>query len=382
MLDFQEANPWLSGAQAGQGLVGNQLDILKQAIANKYLPQTLKAEINSKNAFANIVGPQAAAKAAANPQIMVNLSPEQQAALLKRSAQLGNSYNSQQQSASNGNIPTDVMNQAINNRMQPQQGSNQSQSYNNNNQVDNSLLSSKLQNQSPDMNQNPQQSNQDPNANSYTQNIANYKSKTSESEASGKIRANQIGELDKQVLNAEGKQSTFNYLGGILSSPEIEQIRKNPLLGHYEMSYYAKEGTPAQQDLIGKYYTTAGDIIKDAAQDFKGQFRSGEQALLYQMKPSPSDTVDVARGKLQALMYFNKVLHDRSRMTSKLMRTNGTIDQDDALQLADRNINGDAIRLKLGDMVYPPVSIRNSKTGEKVTVPRSVATKQYGINFE
>lgn len=178
---------------------------------------------------------------------------------------------------------------------------------------------------------------------SYAENTAKYEGIQKEGEASGGIRAKNIEELNNSVFNAETNQATLDEISDILASPEFEEIRNTPLAGKHELAYYAKEGKPAQQQMVGRYYTLTGDVIKNASRDFAGQFRQGEQSLLQSMKAGPGDTVDSAKGKTEALSVLNQMLAARSRETSKLM-SQYHIDKLQASEMADKKINGQQIR--------------------------------------
>ncbi len=208
----------------------------------------------------------------------------------------------------------------------------------------------------------------------YAEKTGEYKGVVEEGLESGKIRAKNIEELNNVAFNADTAATTLDDLSKILSSPTIEKIRQVPLLGHHELAYYAKEGTPEEQNLVGRYYTDTGNIIKDSARDFAGQFRKGEQQLLNSMKANPADTVDAARGKVESLAYFNKMLGDRSKLTSKYM-TQRHINKLQASELADRQIDGESIRKQIHAKLNPTVTIRNSKTGETKTISIAEARK-------
>ena len=206
----------------------------------------------------------------------------------------------------------------------------------------------------------------------YAQNEARYKGIVKEGEQSGDIRAKNIEDLNTTAFNAQTNQETLDSISDILASPEFEQIRNVPLAGHYELAYYEKEGSPEQQDMIGRYKTLTGNIIKNASRDFAGQFRKGEQTLLQDMKPNTSDTVDSAKGKTEALSVLNKMLDARSRETSKLM-SEYHINKLQASEMADKKINGKEIRADVHDRLYPTVTVKNKKTGQimKLTVTKA-----------
>ncbi len=168
----------------------------------------------------------------------------------------------------------------------------------------------------------------------------------------GPIRAKQREKLDETVFNSETNQGTLNELSDIVASPVFEGIRATPLAGHHELAYYAKEGDADQKYMVGQYYALTGNLIKDASRDFAGQFRKGEQQLLNSMKPGPSDTVDTAKGKIATLSLMNKMLMERSRLTSKIMSKYHGIGKLEASELADARVDGDKMRKDIHDRLY------------------------------
>lgn len=204
--------------------------------------------------------------------------------------------------------------------------------------------------------------------NNYAENAGRFAGITGEGQEAGKIRAQQIKDLDETVFNAQTKQATLDDVNNMIASPEIREIRQLPLLGRHEMSWYAKEGTPAQQQLVGRLYAQMGNIIKDSSRDFAGQFRRGEQQLLQGMKPSDSDTVDTMSGKAESLTVMNQLLMKRAQVTSQLMQQYH-MSQGQAQELADKEVKGDVVRQQVHDKLNPTVTIRNRKTGAIEKVP-------------
>lgn len=208
----------------------------------------------------------------------------------------------------------------------------------------------------------------------YAENTGTFKGTLEEGKELGKIRAKDIEKLNNAVFNAETNQATLDKISDILASPTFEKIRQVPLAGHHELSYYAREGTPDEQQMVGSYYTLTGNLIKDASRDFAGQFRKGEQQLLNGMKPSPSDTVNSAKGKTETLSVLNRMLSARSRLTSKIMAENH-VNKLEAMEIADKQINGEQIRREVHDRLNPKITIRNRKTGETKTISAEEARK-------
>lgn len=161
-----------------------------------------------------------------------------------------------------------------------------------------------------------------------------------------------IEDLEKNVLSSTIKQETLDELSSVVTNPSFQAMRQIPIAGKYELEGYSKFGTPEQKKLVGQYMTLTGQIIKDSARDFAGQFRIGEQALLNSMKPSLSDTYETATGKIEALSLMNKMLMERSRIMSDLMRERG-LSLNKATSEADKLINADEIRNGIKQRLEP-----------------------------
>lgn len=164
--------------------------------------------------------------------------------------------------------------------------------------------------------------------------------------------ARKISALDEIVLSNSSKLDTFKELNGILGSPDFEAMRQNPIAGSHELSYYSKFGTKAQQDLVGKAQTYMGNIIKDSARDFAGQFRVGEQALLNNMKPNPSDSLDMMKGKAEALTFLTTIMSKRAELESDYMRNSG-LSPLQAKTAADKLLDPKSIKNEIHTILHP-----------------------------
>ena len=179
-------------------------------------------------------------------------------------------------------------------------------------------------------------------------------------ETLGKADAEKIAALEDSVLGNAGKLETYDQLNGILNSPAFEDIRKRGYAGKYELGYYSKFGTQKQKELIGKFDALAGNIIKESARDFAGQFRTGEQALLTSMKPNESDTLPVMKGKLDALNYMTTSLSKRAEIEADLMRNQG-MSPLQAKREADKIIKPSEIRKVMMDRINTSKGISSGK---------------------
>ena len=163
--------------------------------------------------------------------------------------------------------------------------------------------------------------------------------------------AKKVSNLEDIVLSSSQKADTLNSLNSDLGSSAFEEIRRHPVLGRHEISWFEKFGTPEQQKIIGRLKTNMGNIIKDSARDFAGQFRIGEQALLNDMKPNIGDSLDVMKGKAEALTFLNTIMSKRAELEANYIRSYNLTPLQAKLA-ADREINPKEIKKEIKSVLY------------------------------
>lgn len=197
---------------------------------------------------------------------------------------------------------------------------------------------------------------------------------TARDTALAKEDAKKISSLENTVLSGAQKQETFNELNKDLGSQDFEAIRQNPILGRHEIGWYEKFGTKDQQEMIGRIKTHMGNIIKDASRDFAGQFRIGEQALLNDMKPNIGDSLDVMKGKAEALTYLNQLLSRRAEMEADFMR-NYNMSALQAKVAADKSLDSKAIKQEIRTILHPASSTKPTPEQAKAELERRKSTR-------
>lgn len=172
-------------------------------------------------------------------------------------------------------------------------------------------------------------------------------------EALSKEDAKKISGLEDTVLKSGPKMDTLRQIEQIVSSPLMEQMRSNPILGRHELGWFSKLGTKEQQEAVGNFRAFTGQIIKDSARDFAGQFRVGEQGLLNSMKPNDSDSLAVMKGKTESLSLMVQMLAERSRIEADLMR-NRNMSALQASLAADKMIDTKKMKQDIHIRLHPP----------------------------
>ncbi len=210
----------------------------------------------------------------------------------------------------------------------------------------------------------------------FAENVGKYKGQKEEGKEQGSIRAKDEKELNDIYENNLNKGETFDELNTVISSPTMRQIRQIPLAGQHEINWYKYNGTPEQKEVVGRLMSLTGSVVLDAAGGFKGAFRSGEQSLLNTMKVNPGDPVEVAIGKAEELTYLNKFIGERSRLASRIMKTEH-IDKGDALEKADRQMDGPTIRKQVHNKLNPlPTDIDIKHMAEKYKISTKEVRKR------
>lgn len=400
VADVGPGGPLVTSMRGINALRSDMLANKIKDIEAQYAPVTVPAEAASKLAYAQLMGPQFLAKLMGNQDILANMSPEQRDQALRMVYAAGsgqgtgnnvfsNLVNNPAPQQNNNSLSGWLVNQFKNlfGGNAPQQSNNaftqQPMSpMQNNNAMTNQPI---IQGGGPDAGYAYDRSGNNivaspaeveaianrgtsANPNTFAENVGTYKGRVSEGEEAGKIRANQMKDLAKTVFDGRTKLETLRQGANIIASPEFEQVRQTPILGDKEIAYFKRYGTPKQQDMLGQLTTLNGTVIKDSSRDFAGQFRKGEQALLNQTKINDSDTFNVARGKMTQLLYLAEMLTKRAELTHQYMGQYH-IDEVQAGNMADKQINGETIRQQIHNQLNPrskeagfnPVSMLDNK---------------------
>ncbi len=216
---------------------------------------------------------------------------------------------------------------------------------------------------------------------SWTENIANASLVKEQGKKQGEINAVNRGDLENTAYKGYFSLANLKHLGQIITSPVFQNIRQMPYGGNLELLYYGRQGTPQEQKMVGDFISGTNNIIKESSRDFQGQFRKGEQELLERMKIEPTDTIDMAKGKLENLTTMQTLFNKRAERTAELMaepKTHYSLLQ--ASKIAEKEINANKIREKVYDSLHPTITVARTVNGkvEKKTVPIAEA-KRMGV---
>lgn len=368
----------------------NQIDAAKA----RYAPITAQADAASKLAYASLMGPQFLAKLMGNEDILSNIDDPKKRNVLQMLLGAGTGQNALMNGlgantanvANQGNVPNAIQDpvgnlfaKGINYFKNAWNFGDKSSPQSNNAFAQQPVLQSQVnQPMVGSSTQAPQQVDSIPEITapqsdgSWVGNRAAYAGRVEEGKKAGELRAGDIKELNDTAFNANTMQGTLDELSGIVNSPEFRQIRQIPIAGQHEIGWYAKFGTPAQKRMIGNFLSEQGQVVVNAAGQFKGAFRAGEQGLINTMKVNPSDMPEVASGKIQGMSILNQMLAQRSALTARLMEDQH-LSKGKAMEIADKQVNGKKIREHLDKSIM--ITVRNKKTGDKKTISLLEARK-------
>lgn len=357
---------------------------------SKYAPLTAQAEAASKLAYANLMGPQFLAKLMGNDSAVANLSEDQSRNALAKLYQAGTGqttgasiFNQTQVPSGVGQPSTNALSGWITNKLKNAfgQGPSQDLGESRNAQSNPGQYNAPAQAASPPQ---PLQSsgitptpedqalmnwkqNRDaleairgtPELKAamptYAENTARYKGIIEEGKELGKIRGKSIDDLDQQYQQALQSQVPLQHMNEIVNNPEFRNLRQFPWFQKLQLDTKAKIGTPEQQKLIGDFQTTALKAVAETIMGFKGRILDKEVGIANQMKISPEDTINVMLGKLPTIEAFNEMTKERSRIASQLQEAQH-LNRGDALEQADKMIDGESIRKSFENKLKPQVT--------------------------
>lgn len=393
VADVGPGGPFVTAARGWNALRGDQLQNEIKRVQAQYAPLTTQAEAASKLAYSNLMGPQFISKMMANPDIVANLPEDQRRAMLNMIYQSG--MGQRTGNAILSGIPQNQSGQTL-----PQNSNPFMQLLRNvapgvgdivgdignifgmGGQTPSvSQQQSPQQMQSPIMppaQQNPlmrpgeysvvqpdgtlgqptqawQQANtqQVPRDETYFEKAGRESGVKKEREELGGIRAKAIDEMDQQYQQAVQAGVPIQHLMDISQNPTFMNMRsKIPFFQDQQLKMLAKTGTPEEQKIIGDFISTTTQAVANTVNSFGGRALVKEFDVGERMKISPNDTWNAMIGKLGSIESFNEMTKQRSRIASQLMQKEH-LNRGDALERADKMVDGKAIRQKIENSLSP-----------------------------
>jgi hypothetical protein len=186
----------------------------------------------------------------------------------------------------------------------------------------------------------------------WEENTGKFKGVVREGEELGKIRAASVKELDQDYQQALQLKQPIDLLGKIITNPKFQNLRNLPGFQKLQMNGKATFGTPEEKKLIGEFQAAARQVVSATVKGFGGRILASEIPLSESMKLSDNDSIEAMLGKEPVIKAFNEMTLQRSRIASKLMK-DYHLDKGDALEQADKMVDGEAIRKKVDQELNP-----------------------------
>lgn len=413
VADVGPGGPLVTALKGVNELTASNLDNKIKRIEAQYKPLTTQAEAASKLAYANLMGPQFLAKMLGNSDIAANLSENQLRTAIGTSYAAGTGQGTGN-SIFGGNIipqqqninqnPFVMLLKQLFDKEEPQQGYNtfsnpniSSPNQNNRTQIpnpprpqgsgvlmkDDGSVPSVPPRTTPNPNISFDASGQpilkdQNNGETYFERSGRQQGIKKEGEKLGEIRANDIGDFEKQYETGLKISDKYDTLTDLVNDKEFQNLRNTiPFFQDKQLKLLSKTGSPYQQELIGKFTNTANEIVADVIQSFGRQKFRGEKDVADGMKINENDTFNAMIGKMQSAMLYKELGMKRSSLAAEIMQTKH-VNKIKALEMADKQIDGNKIRKDIADKLDYKVKIQKKKqdgTYEIQEVKRSEARK-------
>lgn len=204
----------------------------------------------------------------------------------------------------------------------------------------------------------------------YAEKTGKYKSIVSEGVAEGAQRVKQRAELDDQYQQALEAEVPMQHLNEIIKNPLFQKLRRDGVLQKFQLDSKEITGTPEEKEILGDFRTTAKKALASSIMGWKGRILDKEVGISNSMKVGDNDSFYSILGKVPTIEAFDKMTIKRARTASKLMRDQH-ISKGDALEQADRFIDGEAIRKKIVNELRPKPTEEDYKhMMDKYKIPR------------
>lgn len=183
------------------------------------------------------------------------------------------------------------------------------------------------------------------------QNINDHKADLEYTKSLNKEEGKTFSKMQDEAISGIKAQPVLDEMKSIVSDPILEQIRQHPYLGHYELGYYRRSGTPEQKQLIARFDVAANKVIADTAKGLNTRFTDKDLALAREMKIKDDDSLDAMKAKAESLGFLHEIGQHRLDKAIEIASSQ-RISPYAAFKQADAAINGDEIRKGIRKQIY------------------------------
>jgi hypothetical protein len=192
--------------------------------------------------------------------------------------------------------------------------------------------------------------------------------KTAYDKAQAESDVKKIGQLEDIAIAGIQSEPTYQEAAEITSNPAWAKMRDFPLAPGLQLSYYKRNGSPEQREMIGKFESKTNQFILDSIKLFPQRFTNQDLQFMLGMKVSGRDSLESGQAKLYSAYSYMKILSERSGIAAQIARER-RISVTQALKIADKMIDGNKIRKQIEEQVKGKSNkiYRNKKTGEEIS---------------
>lgn len=194
----------------------------------------------------------------------------------------------------------------------------------------------------------------------------------------GDYRAEAVKDIgnEQKVLTNTG--NVINEVIGDFTDPEFVALRAEfPYLQNMQLEAASHLKDPRVQEKIGKIIGDLESFKAATVNSFKGQTLKREFEFADKIKPSQSDTVYTALGKMEALKSLHDIAEKKNSLVNKYIEKDH-LSQTEAIDRANKEVNVGAIRNKVKELTQPLHEFQNKKTGVTIYLTSNRA-KELGL---
>ena len=203
---------------------------------------------------------------------------------------------------------------------------------------------------------------------------ADYEGTVAQGKESGNNRATALKENGKSQLALSNSGAVIDRLAGIITNPVYLNMR-NKIRGfqNKQLDYLKVMGNPKEQELIGDLTGTGEAFITSTIQGFAGQPLVREFDLAQRQKITGHDTPESAAGKWKSASALHNIAEKKLQIISKLLQKGHN--ESDAVETANKMVDVSAIEKETNARLQRKIPITNDKTGETKEVTIEEARK-------
>jgi hypothetical protein len=408
----ESGDPVMNAMRGIQDYARNHYENQIKKVQARYAPLNTFADASSKLTYSNLMGPQFISKLLANPNVFPNVKGKERENLvnglfssgmqtnpimellqqrpdliqqeesggfsdLLKNLFLKNTNNNPLNQSQYGNSPPQQRTNAFTQvqPLPPEQMNSPNLSPEDRKNIGNMQTPGQsyvVQGNEPDQSEPSNEPNVDP----WAKRRGQYEGTVAQETQAGKLRADSIYEYGKQYANDVRLEKTLYNLIDTIKNPTFSKMReKIPYFQDIQLKNKSKIGSREEQRLIGNFIDDSGLVLKDMFNSYRGKGLLGEFEATKQMKVNDNDTIGVLFGKVQSAYMMNQMNKQLNYLVPKIMKEKN-VDEHEAIQIADKQINGQKIRDEILDKLYGNVTIEDTDSGERTTLPYSKALKK------